>query len=797
VRYLMAVVGAPLVMWVLCLGCGLALERVLRVRLRDALLLPLGLCVALALIYPGYAAGAGKGLALVLLAGVALAGLALATDGLRARLNPGWPGAAGLAIYVLYMLPVIAYGHWTWSGYDFVNDSAFEMLLASHIQGYGLTLGNIPLTSAQQFLMSYLNSGYPLGTQSLLGALGVLTDTDVAVLYQGFIASMAAVAAVALASAMRGLLSPRRAALAGAAALAANLTYQYALQGAIKEIGLLATLCAGVALGREAIAFGRPYVGAILMAVVAAAAMASYNAVAVPFLGALVLFLGLGLMFVRRARPSIRWSGPLAVGLGLAVLLSIPSLVSFKTFFNVASAGQGTTGVGATQFGQLLRVLPLSQLSGVWLAGEYRLAIMSHRAGELTTLATVVVLLAIVPCLAWALRRRQPAVPIAIGMVGMILLIVYPRVSPYAQGKLLAMCSPLVVLAGVAGLLCLRGRRVGLLGVLAAGGVSLAILASDVLAYSHDRVAPTAQIEAIRQTGEHFAGRGLVLWNEFQEYAKYFARAAKISVPFEALTPQQVQLRSPTAFYGHYFDLDEELLSFVEGYPIIVTRRSPSASRPPANYRLVYENPYYLGWERAAAPQVLEHLPLQQQYSPSQTVRCAALAPIVAKAPSGSKLVVAVAPEVSWYAPISDPTHSGGWIPDPNLPGVLETHTGGHAEGVLNVRRSGTYRVWVQGDFPRSVRVQIAGHTVGSVSGANTPGQWLQAATLYLRAGRYPSRVVITAGHRHFGPGEWWPGTLGAVELQSTTPERVSTLALSRWRSLCGREADWVEVVRP
>ena len=88
-------------------------------------------------------------------------------------------------------------------------------------------------------------------------------------------------------------------------------------------------------------------------------------------------------------------------------------------------------------------------------------------------------------------------------------------------------------------------------------------------------------MEAIRETGDHFAGRGLVLWNEFEEYAKYFARAAKISVPFEALTPQQVQLRRPTYFYGHYFDLDEELLSFVEGYPIIVTRRSP-VGEPPA-----------------------------------------------------------------------------------------------------------------------------------------------------------------------------------------------------------------------
>jgi hypothetical protein len=791
-------------MWVVCLGCGLALERLLRVRVSNALLLPLGLCVALVLIFPGYAAGAGNALAIALLLAVTLTGLVLAGDGLRARANPGWPGVAGLAVYVLYMLPVIAYGHWTWVGYDFVNDSGFEMLLASHIKGYGLLLGNIPETSEREFLLSYLNSGYPLGTQSLLGTLSALSDTDVAVLYQGFIATLAGLGAVALATVTRGLLDARRAALVGFVAMAANLTYQYALQGNIKEIGLLATLCAGVAVGREALELARPYAGAILMAVVAAAALATYNAVAVPFLGALVLFLGLGLLFVSRELPSRRWIGPLAAGVGVAGLLAIPSLISFKTFFNVASTGQSATGTGAIplQLGQLLRPLPLSQLSGVWLSGEYRLAIASHHAGLLTTIATVAILLAILPGVAWALKRRQLGVPVAAGTVGLVLLIVLHRVSPYAQGKLLAVSSPLVVLAGVAGLSSLRtlpgtsGRRLGMLGLVLVVGVSLAIVASDLLAYNHDRVAPTARMEAIRQAGDRFAGKGLVLWNEFEEYAKYFARASTISVPFEALTPQQVRLRSPTYFYGHYFDLDQELLPFVEGYPIIVTRRSPSASRPPANYRLVYENAYYLGWQRMAHPQVLEHLPLQQLYLPTQPIACGALAPIVRKAPSGSKLVVAEAPELHWYEPISDPKRSGGWPPDPNQAGSVYTQTGGHAEGVLTVVHEGSYAVWVQGDFPRPIHVQVDGRGVGSVSGSNTPGQWLQAATLRLRAGKHLLRVEKAPGRRHFGPGEWAVGTIGAVALQAQTPERLRTLALSRWRSLCGKEADWVEVVR-
>src|SRR3954471_7545450 len=110
----MAVLGVLVAMWLSSLGCGLALERLLPVRIANALLLPAGLCVSLVLVLPGYAAGAGDVLAIVLLAVVALLGLIFARDGLIARLNPGWAGAAGLAVYVLYMLPVIAHGHWTW-----------------------------------------------------------------------------------------------------------------------------------------------------------------------------------------------------------------------------------------------------------------------------------------------------------------------------------------------------------------------------------------------------------------------------------------------------------------------------------------------------------------------------------------------------------------------------------------------------------------------------------------------------------------------------------------------------------
>jgi hypothetical protein len=796
VRYdLMAVIGVLVLMWATSLGCGLALERALGLRMSNALLLPAGLCVSLVLVIPGYTAGAGDALAIGLLVAVTLAGLVFARGGLLARVNPGSAGLSGLAVYILYMLPVIAHGHWTWSGYDFVNDSAFEMLLAEHMKGFGATLGTIPETSEREFINSYLTTGYPLGTQGLLATISGLTDTPAAVLYQGFISALAASTAISLSTVGARVVGAWRGALIAFVAVSASLTFQYALQGGIKELGLLATVCATVAFVSAAISLRKPYAGAALVAVGAAAALSTYNAVAVPFLAAIAAFSLLGLVFVKRVSIGRAWLGPGALLLGLTAVLSVPALITLRTFFSVAQTGQGATGVGATQFGQLLRPLPLSQISGVWLAGEYRVPVIPEPAATLTVIATVAIFALILPGVLWSLRRRELGVLLLAAAIVLVLVVVYPRASPYARGKLLAIGGPAVLLAALVALAAVRGRLAPL-ALLLAGALSVAVLASDVLAYSWDHVAPTRRMEAIAQTGERFKGEGLVLWNEFEEYAKLLARSAKISVPFEALTPQQVQLRNPTYFYGHYFDLDEEVLPFVEGYPIIVTRRSPSASRPPANYRLAYENDYYLGWRRQSRPQVLRHLPLQGLYSPSATVDCRQLRLTVANAPATSQLVAAIPPELSYFEPLYSPDRSIGWGLDPAEAGAVVPNSPGHASGELKVA-GGRYRVWVQGDFPRRVYVSIDGHAVGWVSGANTPRQWLQAATVALAPGEHRVEVLRRAGRNHLGPGEWGIGTIGATALQREEPERLQTLPVGRWRSLCGARLDWVELVRP
>lgn len=802
----MSMAGVAVAMWAASLGCGLAVERVVGLRLANALVLALGLCAAIVLVYPGYALGFGETPSLVLLVAVALAGFVVARGGIRSRLNPGWPGAAGLATYLLFILPLIGAGHWTWAGYNLDNDTAFEMLLAQHLQAHGTHIVTEPVSTGVLFVNNYLASGYPLGAHALLATISGLLDVNVAVAYQSFLAALSAIGAVALATLAARVIKPPLAALVGFLALGANLTYQYAMSGEIKEIAVLSTVCVLLALGAAALEAvpeprGRelaPLRAAVVVAIALAATLEVYNAAALPYVGAFVGFLAVGVVVRARRLPTRAWLAPAALGGALALVLAVPALATIRRFYDVATASQARGGApgGGVQFGQLERQLPLSQISGVWLSGDYRVPIMPAPAGVLTAIAAVGVLAALVVGVVLAVRRRQWGILLALATMGLVLLVVYPRVSPYAEGKLLAVASPIVVLAAGVALFSLPGRRLRVAGGLLGAALALGILASDLLAYHADPIAPAARMSAISQMADHFTGRGLILWNEDDEFAKVFAGRAQINEPYEPYTPTQVALHYPLAFFGQYYDLDDLSLPWVEGFPNIVTRRSPAASRPPANYRLAFANAYYLGWVREPRPVVIGHLPSQLAQGRSAPVSCAALQAFVQGAPARTELAVSRTPETVQYSTLRSLDRSLGWGLNIAFPDSLDTTTPGHASAELTVA-GGRYAVWVQGSFPTALTVQIDGRDVGQVSGSQSPGQWLAAATVQLAPGPHLVRVLRPAGRRHFAPGAGATGTLGDVALQRDAAPTLTTLPVSRWRTLCGQEVDWVELVRP
>ena len=129
-----------------------------------------------------------------------------------------------------------------------------------------------------------------------------------------------------------------------------------------------------------------------------------------------------------------------------------------------------------------------------------------------------------------------------------------------------------------------------LLALALAGGVA----ASDALQYHGSNLAPTARYEELASIDSRFAGRGPALFTDYDEYALYVLRDLDVGGPGFMYPPPAV-----TQTEGQPANLDLVPPAALRSYPLIVTRRNPSASRPPAAYRLLYQGAYYEVWGRA------------------------------------------------------------------------------------------------------------------------------------------------------------------------------------------------------
>jgi hypothetical protein len=795
----MAIVGLPVALWLTALGTGLAIERVTRARLHNALLLPLGVAGGIVLSYAIYSLGSSDVAPVVVLVVVSGLGLVFARGGLRSRINPGLPGLAALCVFVLFMLPVLVSGHWLWVGYNFDNDTSVQFLLTQHLKQMGTDMVSPQLTTASAVIDTYLGTSYPLGAHAELATLSGLLHTGPAVLYQAYLSALAALVAMAVAVAAAPAIGSRRAAVVGFAAAAANLFFQYAMQGNVKEIAMASMTITAFALIAEGLRARRVQSGIALASIALAAMLCTYGAAGSPYVVAAIGATALTLVVFERRLPRLSWVAPGALGAALVALLSLPALVGFSQLF---SAVQTTVGVsstpatgGGSTLGQLVRALPLSQISGVWLNGDYRIPVSGH-AGDLTALASAVILLLLIPGVLFSLRRRDAGPLIATITTGLVLLIIIPRVTPYAAGKVYAMASPVVVWVAGVGLCSLRRRWLALAAGAAGVALTLAIVISDLLAYHVDQPSPTSRMLAIQATAEHFASSGPVLFNESDEFIKFFAGSTYTIAPFDSITPMRALLINPSvSLFDYFFDLDEETLQYVESFPVIVTRRSPIVSRPPSNYRLVYSNSLYLGWKRQSRPVVLAHLPLQSEWSGTATPACTSLASLIHDAPRGSELIEAVTPPQTGFSVLDAPKLPLTWTINQDPYNSVTPIGPGKVLETVRVPVSGLYRAWVQGSFPRPMRVLVDGRAVGQVDGVDSVDQWSAAGLVHLSAGDHLLELYRGGGRIYPGDG-WFDSEVGYVMLAKAGPEVLRTLPVSHWRSLCSSPADWIELVR-
>ena len=794
----------PAVLLVVSIGLGALLRRLSGLPIPTALLPPLGAALAIVLALAGYSVGLRGLLTPLVIVVLAGAGLVLAVRGGARLRRPGSFALLWSAVYGLYMAPVVLTGNWTWPGYNFVNDTAVQIAVADWLPEHGRALPpERGISTTLDVLITYIEGGYPLGSHALLAAMHELMPIGLVELYHPFVSAFAGLCALALAVLARPLVGPWWAAFAAFAAVANNLFYQYAMQGNMKEVVTAATLATTAAvagwtlahLRREAPPARRRALiaSAALVAVPVSAVVVVLSVAGAPYAGLIVLG-WLALALLGRVVGDAR-TFALALAAGAAVLVvgtatTVPRLITW---------GKTTTGTFATpalanDLGHLARPLELRQTAGVWLIGDYRFPPVGL-AATLTTLGILLVVVLAVVGVVHLIRRRRFAVLLFALPVIVVMALVTPRVSPYADAKTLMLMAPAVTLLGGLGAAALSTLKPALgivLGAVMLGGVLL----SDAFAYHAVKLAPTDRMESLRDLDRRLADdAGLALFNEPEEFAKVLLDDTRHNASTEAITPAQVLLRAPQAFGNLYFDLDEQTLEYVTRFPTIVMRRSPVASRPPAGYESTYANEHYEVWRRTSRPEVAEHLPLQGVHQVAAIPDCGEVMAMARRARGGQVLVAAPAPTLITLDTV-EAARSPGWNPHPYRPRMVLTGTPGQATASVSVSRPGRYRAWIAGSFGRPITAYVDSEPIGSAVGVNNVGQWHEAGTTTLTAGAHELEIRRPPGD--LDPGDGYAGELGPLMLERIEERPLRRVDPDDARAeLCGREWDWIERVTP
>jgi len=530
----------------------------------------------------------------------------------------------------------------------------------------------------------------------------------------------------------------------------------------------------------------------VLIAAPVAGVVNAFSTAGVPYV-ALLIALWAGLLVAHRLVPSARaFATALIAGTAALAAFTIPTLSTLVTFGETTSTTYAAPA-RASELGHLARPLEVRQTAGVWLNGDYRYP-PEGLGATLTDLAIPFAVLLAVIAVAWFLRRRRFDVLLFAVPAVAIMLLVTPRVSPYADAKTYMLMAPGVTLLAALGAAAL-GRWRAPLGWLAATALALAVVGSDALAYHVVQYAPTKRMDALRDLDRRLAGKGLILFNEPEEFAKNFMNHTELNVAGEAITPRHPRLRVPQAFGYLWFDLDDQALDYVEEYPTIVLRRSPAASRPPANYRMTYRNDFYEVWRQGARPEVLDHLPLQALDHASAEPSCADLTSFAATAEPGERIVAATPAATVRLDPLQVPS-SANWRPHPFRAGRLVTDGPGSSSTRVDVEQGGRYRAWIAGTFGRAVEGLLDGKEIGSARGVNTVGQWHDIGTVALQPGSH--ELELRRGSGSAAPGDGYSGELGPLVLERVGPRPlVSVRPKDAERRLCGRQWDWIERVAP
>ncbi len=840
----------PVVLACLCVGAGLLVDRAGGGRLAGALLPAVGAAALIAISQlTTYAAPLAPATP-YMLAAVALAGFVLGQGRVRAfvsgvspalaatpgALAPGataersrvhtlarvlrvggWQLAVMPLAYLLALAPVLAAGRPTFSSYMALADSAVHMLGADYLIHHGQVYSHLDLhNSYGAFVHAYYGSNYPSGADTLFGGSSLLLRLPLIWTFQPFTAFMLATAAgPAWVLVRRVGLARAWAALATLTVTLPALVYAYELIGSVKEIAslpLILSLGALVVTHRRWLHAGAR--GAIPFALLIAAGVSALGVAFGAWALAATLVLGVVATgeLARGALSVRRVLGLLAIGALVLLVAAWPTWIDLAGSLHVVEAIASSANSG-----NLHTPLRVSQLFGVWLGGSYKL-VPTGVALTLTSVLIALVLATAVVGLGNAVRSRWFALAGWFALMIVVWLVLSKFATTWANAKTLMLTSPAVVLMAWAGVAAIRASRLRVVAPLVACLLLGGVFASDALLYHSSNLAPTARYEELSRIDTRFAGRGPTLVTDFDEYTLYELRDMDVGGPDFVYPPPA--LAPAAGGYGDPLKLNRVSQSALLAYPLILTRRDPSAARPPAAYRLLWEGVYYQVWgRRPRAPAALAHVVVSAPATKLQA-QCAQIARVAARArsagparaagapgarssterhivaPAQTQLVAALAPELV-NVPLVRTQRPAGW--GLARPGIVMGRAGTLRAG-FRLPHGGIWQLWLKGDVMRVVHVAIDGRSLGSLA-AQLDGNSLVLNTLtplHARLSAGLHTLTITRPGVGLAPGDGGAATLAEIFLTPAGPAGQPSLRsapVSRWRALCGRPVQWVELV--
>jgi hypothetical protein len=785
----------PTVLAVLCVGAGLLVDRLSGSFLPAALLPAIGAAALIAVsqlsTYVTPLAGATPYLG----AAVAVIGFALARRrvlGLARRWQTqGWLLAVPVLAYVLALAPVLFTGRPTFSSYVVLSDSAIHMLGADFLIHHGQDYSHLDLRNSYgQYVNNYYNTSYPSGADTLFGGSAFLLGLPLIWAFQAFNAFVLATASgPAWLLARRVGLDGIWAVLAALSATLPALVYGYELIGSVKEITALTMI---LTLGALIVIHRRWLTGAPAASLpFALAAAGGISALGLGFgpwaLAATALAAVLLIDDIRAGRQPLGRALLLAgAGAAAALLAALPTWLDLSGSLRVAKDIASTGNPG-----NLTVALRPIQLFGAWLHESYK-----HQPGGGDRTATyALIAITFAACVAGAVHIIRIRLYALAGWVALMLAVwlggtLYS--TTWVSAKALVLTSPVIVLVAWAGLAAMRAsplrRAAPALAVVLAGGV----LASDALQYHASNLAPTARYQELARINTRFAGRGPTLFTDFDEYSLYELRDLDLGGPnFEYPPPALARVSN----YRYPVELARVPPARLLAYALIITRRDPAASRPPSAYRLLWEGAYYQVWGRTpGAPAAIAAIGLSGP--PAQQCPEIGRAARLARA-NGAHLVAAPSPEL---VPISlaGASHPARW--GSQRKGIA-IGSPGRLSAVFTAPPAGASELWLQGDIMPALKVSLDERPLASI-GAQLGGNSVVPNTLTplavsVSAGRH--RVSLSRTSAILAPGDGGSAILYGMFLTPTRAagqDPLHVVAPSRWRSLCGRSYDWIEVVR-